>query len=62
MIVDVLPPVIGLQSPLGGERYVGIRDVIEINFVVSDNYDISPASRAYLVREIYGEIVDVRDG
>ena len=62
VIVDVLPPVIDLVSPLGGERYVEIRDAIPVRFDVSDNFDSSPASRGYLVREPFGEIVDVRDG
>ena len=39
-----------------------IRDAIEVNFSVSDNYDSSPALRGYLVREPFGEIVDVLDG
>ncbi|PKM99725.1 MAG: hypothetical protein CVU78_04835, partial [Elusimicrobia bacterium HGW-Elusimicrobia-2] len=59
LLIDYTPPDIAVYSPLGGDRYITAGNKIIIAYDVSDNFDSSPDSRAYLTNLTEGTTMAV---
>jgi len=62
VVLDNTPPLITINSPIGGEIFVLGVATIAISYSVTDNFDLTPASYAYLTYEDNTTILPVSNG